>query len=126
MPAETWKPVPGYKGLYEVSSLGRVRSLDRRVVYNSKYGKRRVWRRGQLMKATQAGYRDGSQGCMQVSLSRNGEMESRVVSTLVLKVFGHSAPKFSKCIHYDNDFTNNALRNIDFRPLKKRRANGKR
>ena len=26
---ETWAPVPGYEGLYEVSDQGRVRSLDR-------------------------------------------------------------------------------------------------
>ena len=26
---EIWKPVVGYEGLYEVSSLGRVRSLDK-------------------------------------------------------------------------------------------------
>lgn len=26
---EQWKSVPGYKGIYEVSDLGRVRSLDR-------------------------------------------------------------------------------------------------
>lgn len=26
---EEWRPVPGYEGFYEVSSLGRVRSLDR-------------------------------------------------------------------------------------------------
>lgn len=28
---EIWKPVVGYEGLYEVSTRGRVRSLDRRV-----------------------------------------------------------------------------------------------
>lgn len=28
---EIWKPVIGYEGLYEVSSFGRVRSLDRTV-----------------------------------------------------------------------------------------------
>lgn len=26
---EEWRPVPGYEGLYEVSDLGRVRSVDR-------------------------------------------------------------------------------------------------
>ena len=26
---EIWKPVVGYEGLYEVSSLGNVRSLDK-------------------------------------------------------------------------------------------------
>ena len=25
---ETWRPIPGYEGFYEVSDLGRVRSLD--------------------------------------------------------------------------------------------------
>ena len=28
---EIWKPIPGYEGKYEVSNLGRVRSLDRSV-----------------------------------------------------------------------------------------------
>lgn len=36
---ELWKPIEGYEGLYEVSNLGRVRSLDR-VVYRSSYGYR--------------------------------------------------------------------------------------
>lgn len=38
---ETWKPVAGYEGLYEVSDLGRVRSLDRNVVKTYR-GNRRV------------------------------------------------------------------------------------
>lgn len=31
---EEWRPVKGYEGLYEVSSFGRVRSLDRVVIAN--------------------------------------------------------------------------------------------
>ena len=31
MEAEVWKDIPGYEGAYQVSSLGRVRSLDREV-----------------------------------------------------------------------------------------------
>ena len=30
---ETWKPIVNYEGLYEVSDLGQVRSLDRVVDY---------------------------------------------------------------------------------------------
>ena len=26
---ETWKAIPGYEGIYEISNQGRVRSLDR-------------------------------------------------------------------------------------------------
>ena len=29
--SESWKPVEGFEGLYEVSNMGRVRSLDRDI-----------------------------------------------------------------------------------------------
>ena len=29
LPNEIWKDIPGYKGLYQVSNLGRVKSLKR-------------------------------------------------------------------------------------------------
>ena len=34
MEKEIWRPIKGYEGLYEVSSLGRIRSLDRYVTHN--------------------------------------------------------------------------------------------
>ena len=34
---ESWKPVVGYEGLYEVSDLGRVRSLDRVRKWKAKH-----------------------------------------------------------------------------------------
>jgi hypothetical protein len=37
---ETWKPIPKWEGVYEVSDQGRVRSLDRIVTY--KDGRRRL------------------------------------------------------------------------------------
>ena len=45
---EEWRPVVGYEGLYEVSSLGQVRSLDR-MVKHSKAEKR--FCKGKLLKA---------------------------------------------------------------------------
>jgi NUMOD4 motif/HNH endonuclease len=32
---ETWRPIAGWEGMYEVSSLGRVRSLDRTVSHSA-------------------------------------------------------------------------------------------
>lgn len=29
---EIWKPIPGFEGYYEVSNLGRVKSLDRKIL----------------------------------------------------------------------------------------------
>lgn len=40
-PAEVWKPVVGYEGLYEVSNMGRVRSTEHLVI--GKDGRRRVF-----------------------------------------------------------------------------------
>lgn len=34
---EIWKDIPGYEGLYQVSSFGRVKSLARITLYNNKY-----------------------------------------------------------------------------------------
>lgn len=36
--SEVWKPVPGYEGLYEVSNMGRVRSLPRVIRQDSGVG----------------------------------------------------------------------------------------
>ena len=33
---EVWKACPDYEGLYEVSNLGRIRSVDRIVLRNGK------------------------------------------------------------------------------------------
>lgn len=52
---EIWKPVKGYEGLYEVSSLGNVRSLDRYI--ETKKGK--CFRKGRMRKPfiSNAGYK---------------------------------------------------------------------
>ena len=36
---ETWKTIAGYEGLYEVSNMGRVRSLTRLSSYRNRSGR---------------------------------------------------------------------------------------
>lgn len=33
MPYEIWKDIPGYEGIFQASSMGRVKSLERLVVH---------------------------------------------------------------------------------------------
>ena len=47
-PVEEWRPVVGYEGLYEVSNLGRVRSIDR-VQYNPVAATHQTFHHGHIM-----------------------------------------------------------------------------
>ena len=57
MEPEEWRPVVGWEGLYEVSSLGRVRSLDRIEVVRRLGSLVQRPRRGKVLKAGPAGLR---------------------------------------------------------------------
>lgn len=76
---ERWLPVPGWEGFYEVSSLGRIRSLPRRTVTGI--------RGGHLLKPT-----INPRGYYFVVLKRPGEHSTRQVHRLVLEAFAGSCP----------------------------------
>jgi hypothetical protein len=79
MPAERWLPVVGWEGLYEVSDLGRVRSLPRR-------GKRRArtYGDGRVLKHYVG---PGTRGYPTVGLSYGERRKNRLVHQLVLEAF---------------------------------------
>ena len=75
MPNEAWVPIPGYEGIYEVSDLGRVRSVDRL----DSSGHRR---HGRPMNQSLVGC-----GYPRVTLTKNGLEKGRKVHQLVLAAF---------------------------------------
>lgn len=77
---EKWVPVPGYVGAYEVSDLGRVRSLPRVGPRRSFEG--RVLRPG---RSTQSGH-------MSVVLSVGGAKKSHNVHAIVMLAFVGEPP----------------------------------
>ena len=74
---EQWKPVVGYEGLYEVSNLGRVKSLSREVVGNG----------GSTYMTKERILKPASKKYPQVSLSKDGTQKSYRVHTLVVEAF---------------------------------------
>jgi hypothetical protein len=50
MMEENWKEVVGYEGLYEVSDLGRIKSLDRVVSYIRNGKERKYLRKGKILR----------------------------------------------------------------------------
>ena len=106
MPAvEQWKPVHGYEGIYEVSSHGRVRSLDRTVTRSGG----QVRRKGKVLRATL-----NPGGYPVVSLYRQGRPKNRYVHALVAEAFFGTRPKGMEVCHNDGDPTNNHLDNLRY------------
>jgi hypothetical protein len=98
---EEWRAIVGYEGIYEVSNLGNVRSLDRVMTYPS--GKTIRWR-GKVLTPGKTGDR------LTVALG-NGTAKSYYVHDLVLTAFKGIRPVGKEGCHGDgngvwNDITN--------------------
>jgi len=102
---EVWKDIKGYEKLYQVSNLGKVRSLDRLVVY--KNGRKRLWHGVILKKMTQ------KTGYLTVNLSKNGKQDYFFVHHLVvLNFLDHTISRKKVIDHIDDDKENNTLKNF--------------
>lgn len=103
--SETWRPIPGFEGSYEVSDLGRVRSLDRTSTQMGRWGFLvHVRRRGQTLRPGIA-----SHGYSTVSLSG----ASYCLHELVLHAFKGPRPfPEAVCRHLDGCKQHNVPANL--------------
>jgi hypothetical protein len=107
---ETWRPVVGFEGLYEVSDHGRVRGVDRVETYSriDQYSGRVIvvhrHHRGLLLRPGRA-----STGYLTVMLGRGN---TKQVHALVLAAFVGPCPPRHECCHADDGRENNNLNNL--------------
>ncbi len=99
---EIWKPVRGFDGFYEVSSLGRVRSIDRIVRQGNKFNRLG----GKILNPTPDRY-----GYLCCTLSCNGYRKQAKVHRMVAEAFipnPYSKPEIDhiNTIHTDNRVDN--------------------
>lgn len=99
---ETWRAVVGLEGKYEVSNLGRVRSLNRKIG-DGRRGTR--LKRGKMLSQSA----NVKSGYLYVGLGQNGK---RLVHRLVLESFVGPCPDGMECCHNDGDRTNNRVDNL--------------
>lgn len=104
---ETWRAVPGFEGEYEVSDLGRVRSLDRVIENPLPTGVvRRQRMRGQLLKPgvnARSGYR-----------YVNLHSKSHHVHRLVMAAFVGPLPAGHHTRHLNGDPSDNRRANLAY------------
>lgn len=104
MSDETWKPIPGYEGRYEVSDMGRVRSLDRDVTYKDG---RRGRRKGQCLR----GSYHKSHGYVVISLDST---DKRVLHRLVADAFLPETQFKETVNHINGDKLDNRACNLEW------------
>lgn len=105
-PAELWRPISNFPA-YQVSDLGRVRSLDRTVSFIREGVKRTSFLRGKILKAT-----IGGNGYLQVSLSQNAEISNCSVHVLVAGAFKGPRPAGLNVLHEDGNKLNCRASNL--------------
>jgi len=91
---EIWRTIPGYKGYYEVSNRGRVRSLDR-IITDSLGRISRL--RGRILRLHPTS--DGNH--RSILLAKNGINKRMLVHVIVARVFIGKKPK-GKCVAHNN------------------------
>jgi hypothetical protein len=102
---ERWLPVPGYEGLYEASSLGMVRSLDRIV--------RTRGRGTRLSPGRVLAFGTYDDGHKHVTFSRDGKTRTFTVHSVILAAFVGPRPEGMQIRHFpDRDPANNRLDNL--------------
>jgi len=106
MPTEKWQIVQGYETLYEVSNLGRVRSLDRVGV--DSIG-RRYYKRGKILRPGRS-----KSGHYTVSLFKNTRAQSQYVHALVALAFLGSCPVGREVSHGPNGVADNSVSNLSY------------
>lgn len=94
---ETWLPVPGFEGLYEVSDAGRVASTPKRT------------RPGRRILAP-ANHKRG--GYLYVTLHRPGKQFHRKIHHLVCEAFNGPRPAGTLARHLDGNHLNNSPGNL--------------
>ncbi len=103
---ETWKDIPEYEGYYQVSNLGRVRSLDR-VMLRCNNSLKTLEGKLLLSDLMKGGY-------LQIQLSKNSERKKFLIHRLVLLTFIGPCPDGMEACHNDGNRINNVIYNLRY------------
>lgn len=110
---EIWKEIKDYEGSYMVSNLGRVKSLDRKVL--ARYGKYREIK-GAILNLT-----PDKDGYLKVNLKKNQKGKSLRVHRLVADAFLINSENKPQVNHINGVKNDNNIKNLEWVTLSENR-----
>lgn len=102
---EQWKPIKGYEGLYEVSNLGRVKSLPK---YHN-CGKQGYMQSEKNLKQIKQ-----NSGYLCVCIYKNGIGKKYLIHRLVAETFIPNPENKTQVNHLDGNKENNCIDNLEW------------
>lgn len=102
---ETWKNIKGYEGLYQVSDLGRVRSLD----HYASNGVKDILYKGRILSQNL-----GTNGYLSVQLCKDNKTVRKTVHRLVGETFIENPCNLPMINHKDENKKNNCVNNLEW------------
>lgn len=105
LPSEEWRDIKGYEGLYQVSNLGRVKSLARHKKNRGKLQK--VEETIRIPTVEKNGY-------ARVDLSKDGKRKMYCVHRLVAEAFVPNCENKPQVNHIDENRSNNNANNLEW------------
>lgn len=98
MTEEIWKDIAGYEGKYQISNLGKVKSMNYR----------RTCKERILIPCKTAN------GYLQVRLSKNCISKQHLIHRLIAQAFIENPENLPEVNHIDEDKTNNCVSNLEW------------
>ena len=114
---EIWKDIKGYEGLYQISNMGRVKSLKRKC--KTIRGERTVNEKIRSLSFDTYGY-------LIVQLKKEGIGKTRTIHRLVAETFIENPNNYTQVNHIDEDKTNNCVSNLEWCTMQQNNSYGTR
>jgi hypothetical protein len=104
---EIWKDIKDYEGLYQVSNLGRIKSLKRKVYAGNN---KLRWQYEKIL----SNNKTNGRGYKIVSLSKENKAKNKYIHRLVAETFLENPNNYKYINHKDEKKENNCVDNLEF------------
>lgn len=104
---EIWKDINGYEGLYQVSNLGRVKSVERYIKHN-------IYNTNKVIKERTLKPINNGTGYQMVNLSKNNQKQQQLIHRLVASAFIPNPNNLPQVNHINENKTDNRIENLEW------------